>query len=111
MIALMAHLTVVPEKQEELLQTLRSLVAEIEQQSGCMECLMGLHADVALLFSVWEDRDALGKHLRSEQLGILLGASSLLAAPPRFRFSDPEMPEASQVIEQARREAAGGGWK
>jgi len=106
MIALMAHLTVMPEKQEELLQTLRSLVSEIEQQPGCMECLMGLHADVALLFSVWEDRPSLEEHLRSEQLGILLGASSLLAAPPRFRFSDPEMPEASGVIEQARRKGA-----
>jgi quinol monooxygenase YgiN len=109
MIALTAHLTVLPEKKEELLQTLQSLLCEIEQQQGCVECLVGRNEDVALLFSIWEDRASLEKHLRSEQIGVLLGASGLLAAPPRFRFSDPEMPEASEAIERARREVAGTG--
>ncbi len=69
---------------------------------------MGMHQDSGLLFSVWENREVLERHLRSEQLGILLGASSLLTEPPRFRFSDAQMPEAGLLIEQARREAAAG---
>ncbi len=109
MIALMAHLAVQPEKREELLQTLRSLVDDIKLQAGCQDCLMGMHGDAALLFSVWENRDSLDRHLRSEQLGILLGASALLTEPPRFRFSDAQLPEAGILIEQARREAAAGG--
>jgi len=109
MIALSAHLVVLPEKREELLQTLQALLAEIEQQPGCVECLVGRNADVALLFSIWEDRASLEAHLRSEQLGVLLGASGLLASPPKFRFSDPEMPEAIEVIEKVRRQAADGG--
>jgi quinol monooxygenase YgiN len=109
MIALMAHLTVRLDKREELIQTLQSLVDDIKLAPGCQDCLMGMNGDAALLFSVWESRDSLEGHLRSEQMGILLGTSGLLAEPPRFRFSDSQLPEASEVIEQARREAAGGG--
>jgi len=109
MIALMAHLTVRPDKKEEIMQTLQSLVDDIKFAPGCQDCLMGLNGDAALLFSVWESRSSLEQHLRSEQMGILLGASGLLAEPPRFRFSDSALPEASEVIELARREASNGG--
>jgi quinol monooxygenase YgiN len=109
MIALMAHLTARLDKREELLQTLHALLEDIKVQPGCQDCLVGMHGDAALLFSVWESQTALERHLRSEQLGILLGTSGLLTEPPRFRFSDSALPEASEVIERARREAVNGG--
>ena len=76
-------------KQEEFLQTLRSLVEEIRQQPGCLECAVG--RDVAgdtqfFLFMAWKDLSHLENHMRSEAFRVLLGATSVLTTPSGFRF-------------------------
>jgi quinol monooxygenase YgiN len=86
---LSALLTVQAGKQEEFLQTLQSLVEEIRNQAGCLECAVG--RDVAgdskfLLFMAWKDLAHLENHMNSESFRVLLGATSVLTTPSGFRF-------------------------
>jgi len=82
-------LTPAPEKQEELLQTLRSLKVEIAREPGCVQC--AVYRDVeggghVLLVSEWRDPASLREHLASEDFRVLAGASRLLGASADFRF-------------------------
>ena len=84
-----ALLTARPGKEEEFLQTLQGLVAEIREQPGCLECAVG--QDVSrqsrfLIFMVWKDASHLAAHMDSEAFRVLLGATSVLTAPSGFRF-------------------------
>lgn len=79
-----------PEKREELSQTLQSLVARINDQPGCLECLAGqdLGGDSQFfLYLVWENLGCMEAYMASEGFRVLLGASSTLAAPTNFRFT------------------------
>jgi quinol monooxygenase YgiN len=83
-------LTPAPDKQQEFLQTLRSLRSEIGRQPGCLSCTIFIDEDgggqLALLTS-WKDTAALKAHVNSESFRVLVGASQALGASPEFRFS------------------------
>lgn len=86
---LSALLSPLPDKQEEFLQTLLSLRSEIQDQPGCLECIVTKDASGCskfILFSIWKDRAYLEAHLDSEPFRVLLGATSVLTAPTGFRF-------------------------
>jgi quinol monooxygenase YgiN len=88
-------LTPTPEKEQEFLQTLRSLRTEIGRQPGCLACTVFKDEEgggrLALITS-WEDQAALRAHLSSEPFRVLVGASQLLGASPEFRFSTSDHP-------------------
>jgi quinol monooxygenase YgiN len=83
-------LTPAAEKEEEFLQTLRSLRGEIGHQPGCLASLafrdVEGHGQFALVTS-WEDQAALQAHLASQPFRVLVGASQLLGASTEFRFA------------------------
>lgn len=84
-----ALLSPLPGKQEEFLQTIRSLQAEILGQSGCLDCTVAQDVSGSPMFvlvSIWEDLAFLEAHLDSEPFRVLLGATSVLTAPAGFRF-------------------------
>jgi len=86
---LSALLTARSGKQQEFLQTLRSLVEEIRGQSGCLECAVGQdlsRESQFFIFMVWKDLAHLEAHMASEAFRVLLGATSVLTAPSGFRF-------------------------
>ncbi|MCI0673149.1 MAG: antibiotic biosynthesis monooxygenase [Myxococcaceae bacterium] len=79
-----------PEKQEELLQTLRSLAVEIQNQPGCTTCVLG--QDVAggprfVLYLAWKDLASMEAGMSAEPFRVLLGASSTLSGAGNFSFS------------------------
>lgn len=82
-------LTPAPEKREELIQTLRLLRVEIEQEPGCTLCVVcsdiegGPHV---VLISEWADQAALLAHMDADHFRVLSGASRLLGASAEFRF-------------------------
>jgi quinol monooxygenase YgiN len=92
-------LTPAPDKQQEFLQTLRSLRSEIGRQPGCLACTIFLDeaggSQLALITS-WKDPTALKAHVDSESFRVLVGASQALGASPEFRFST-----SSQTFEPA----------
>jgi len=78
-----------PDKQEEFLQTLRQLHAEIREEPGCLECVVGREVDEGgrfLVFTVWASSLALRTHLESDHFRILHGAASVLSIPMDFRY-------------------------
>jgi quinol monooxygenase YgiN len=82
-----------PDKKEELLQTLRSLAAEIRQDAGCVTCAVCIEesGELFIVVSGWKTAAELRRHLRSEYFRILSGASRLLGASAEVGFltSDP----------------------
>lgn len=86
---LTALFTPIPEKQEEFLQTVRSLHLAIQKEPGCLECVFGRDLSGEprfLLFMVWKDLAALQAHMATENFRILVGATSVLSSPADFRF-------------------------
>ncbi len=86
-------LTPAPEKREEFSQTLRSLRREIEQQPGCLLCVVCADVDGGnhfILVSEWRDEASLRAHVDSEHFRILAGAQRLLGASTEFRFLTSE---------------------
>lgn len=85
---LTALLSAKPGTQDELLQTLRSLIGDLQSQPGCTTCLLG--QDVAggphfLLYVAWADAPAMKAAVSSEPFRVLLGAASTLSDQARFR--------------------------
>jgi len=85
-----------PENRDELLQTLRSLSAEIRRDAGCVVCAVCREdgGDLFIVVSGWKSRPALERHLRSEHFRILSGATRLLGASAEVGFlaSEPFQP-------------------
>ncbi len=77
-----------PDKRDELLQTLRSLIDEIRQTPGCLVCSICREegGDLLVVVSGWETRSDLQRHIRSEHFRILSGASRLLGASSELGF-------------------------
>ncbi|MGZ6081420.1 MAG: putative quinol monooxygenase [Myxococcaceae bacterium] len=77
-----------PEKRDELLQTLRSLVEEIRRTPGCLVCSICREegGDLLVVVSGWQTRSDLQRHIRSEHFRILSGASRLLGASSDLGF-------------------------
>ncbi|MCI0573410.1 MAG: antibiotic biosynthesis monooxygenase [Myxococcaceae bacterium] len=79
-----------PEKKDELLQTLRSLAVEIQNQPGCTTCVLG--QDVAggprfVLYLVWKDLASMEAGMSAEPFRVLMGASSTLSGTGNFSFT------------------------
>lgn len=77
-------MTVLPEKQKELLQTLQSMIEPHSKEAGCLNVHVYRDTDSInelALISEWQTRTALKHHMMSDQFSVLLGAKSLLAKP------------------------------
>jgi len=81
-LSLTALLKVREGTQAELVQALRGLAQDLEQQPGCRQCL--LSQDVGggprfLLHVAWGDPDAMTQGMASEPYRVLMGAMTTLA--------------------------------
>ena len=78
------RIRVLPKKRKELLQTIEALVAQVRNETGCMNgtfCQDVENDKAFLLLTEWRSRKDLENHIRSDRFSILLGASSLLEQP------------------------------
>jgi quinol monooxygenase YgiN len=103
-----ALLSAKPGTQDELQQTLRSLVGEIQQQPGCTSCVLA--QDVTggprfVLYVAWVDGLSMEASLASEPFRVLLGAASTLGDQARFRLSvnEPEPAPARSALPRRSR--------
>lgn len=77
-----AKIIVQPEHRKELCLTVASLLNPIRQEPGCTEYKFYGEAgdeNSFLLFGEWETRDALNRHLESNNCAVLMGSIMLLA--------------------------------
>jgi hypothetical protein len=70
-----------PEKRKEVLQTLLSMIKGIRQEKGCRSYHVFQDIEDENAFSlvqVWETRENLEYHMRSDRFSVLLGINILL---------------------------------
>lgn len=92
MIILKINLTVLAEKQKELLQTLLSLIESIKKEKGCSSYALFYEITDKNSFCImeeWTNQKDLNHHLRSFRFGVLLGTKPLLLKPPIIQIYTP----------------------
>lgn len=89
MIILRITLIVLPEKQLEMLQTLRSMIELSKREKGCLnyEVLYDIEVNNRLcLIEEWQSREDLDAHIASRRFGVLLGTTALLSKPIKIQI-------------------------
>lgn len=89
MIILKMTMNALAEKQKEVLQTLVSMIEPTAREKGCLSNNVFSDIEDKNVFSlheVWENREELERHLRSNRFGVLLGTKSLLSEPLKVQI-------------------------
>jgi quinol monooxygenase YgiN len=89
MILVVIRMKVLPEKRQELSQTIASLSGSIRKEKGCrrIEFCQGMEDENDLyLLGEWDSRKNFESNLKSDRFRVLLGAMSLLKEPYEMTF-------------------------
>ena len=84
MILAIIRMQVLPEKREELCQTIVSLIGSLRTEKGCLRCdfCQSMEDENELcILEEWDTRENLNSHLKSERFRVLRGAMNLLQEP------------------------------
>ena len=102
MINLSVNLVAHPGKQEELMQSLRFLKEKIASEAGCVACRVYQNPDNPdefVVFEQWENVSKAAAHLESQNLAVLVGASSVLSQDIRVSLSEePSIVSMEQIF-------------
>ena len=82
MITVRVNLIARPNKQLELMQSIRDLKNDITKETGCISCRVYQNPDNSdefVVFEQWENEEIAHAHLGSENIAVLVGAGSVLS--------------------------------
>jgi quinol monooxygenase YgiN len=102
MIVFMMRVTAPPEKRQDMLQALRSLLGPMGVQPGCLRCRLYQDADdedVLTWIEEWESREQLDRHVRSNEYRTLLSVMDLSVVQPEVRFDTVVKTAGMELIE------------
>lgn len=105
MIVVCITMHVLPEKQKELVQTILSMVAAMENAEGCLSYALFCNlvdSNLLNLLEEWQTRKDLDQHLRSDMFGVLLGTRSLLAEPHGIQIYTIHQSEGMEAVHAIR---------
>ena len=106
MIVVRITMNVLPEKQLELMQTLRSMIEPTGKEAGCLSYAVCCDVEEKGLFSLleeWETRENLDHHMTSHRFGALLGTKALLCEPLKIQIHTVSQSEGMEAIDAVRR--------
>ncbi len=106
MIDVSIKISVPAEKRIEVLQTIKSLLAPIRSEQGCISCNCCVDTeaeDIIIFKQEWTTNEDLTAHLRSDHFSILLGAMKLLSIEPEIRFNTIASTAGAEAITAARK--------
>ncbi len=108
MIVVRIIMNVLPEKHKEVLQTLRSLIANPEEAKDYLS--YDIFSDIENqnilnLISEWETRRHLEHHIQSDKFGVLLGTKSLLCEPLSIQILTVSDTEGIESIHSIRKKS------
>jgi len=89
MVLVMLRLTVLDDRRDEVLQTVRSTLGRTRAASGCVSCAICADSDQAnelLYLEEWASEEQLIRHLRNDCWKSLLVVMEASAKPPDLRF-------------------------
>lgn len=105
MIVVRITMSVLPEKQKELVQTLLSLIGSMHKEKGCRSYALYCSIEDNHLLSLleeWRTRKDLDHHFRSEMFGVLMGTKSLLNKPLGIHIYSVHRTEGMEAVSNAR---------
>ena len=105
MITAKLQITATPERRDEILRAIRWLAGPARAKPGRTGCriLQDLDdEDVLVLVEEWTSREALERHLRSDEYRQLLTLAELSARPPEIRFDTVTRSEGLELVAAAR---------
>jgi len=94
-------------KRMEVLQTIKTMLGIIRNESGCISCNCCVDAEdefIIIFTQEWDTKDNLAAHLRSDQFTVLLGAMKLLSIEPEIRINTIAATSGAEAITKARAE-------
>ena len=105
MIIIRISMTVLPEKQLELTQTLVSMIGLTGKEKGCLS--HAVFCDIEdknnfILLQEWKTREDLDRHIRSHRFGVLLGTKTLLGESPKIQIHTISQSEGMEAIQGVR---------
>ena len=106
MVIVIMKLNVLPEKCLELKQTLLALIEPTRKEKGCLShnVLQDLENDNGFsLIQVWQSREGLDAHLRSDRFTVLMGTRSLLSRPLEIMISKVSHSSGWEAVEAVRK--------
>ena len=105
MILATLKMNTLPEKRREFLQTLQVLCTFIRNEKGCLSCNTFQDLENGNSFRLaymWENRDDLDQHLRSDRFGVLLGTKTLLSRPLEIAIHMVSVTAGMEAVEAVR---------
>ncbi len=105
MVILKITFNALPEKYNELEQTLYSMSRDLEKMPGFQHAELWRDSkknDRLYMTSHWEDRQKLDDYLRLDAFSALMGSRILLATPPSVAIDSVMSREGMEAVEKAR---------
>lgn len=95
-----------PEKHQEILQTLRSVLGPTQVQPGCISCRVYAHdvenENALILLEEWKTQEDLERHLGSDDYRRILAAMDLASTAPEITFNTVSHTQGMEVIHAVR---------
>ncbi len=105
MITATLQMVAAPERRDEILRAIRWLAGPCRMKQGRAGCriLRDLEEeDVLVLVEEWTSREALERHLRSDEYRQLLALAELSTRPPEIRFDTVARSEGLELVANLR---------
>ena len=105
MIELRIEMHMLPEKHQEIRQTLLSMTGAMKKDPGCLGFRLFQDMEDAhrvCVLEEWRDRETLEHYFRSDIFGVLLGIRSLLCAPHTLHLQTIDRSEGMEAVRAVR---------
>ena len=89
MVSIAFKIEVLPEKRQELMQTLEAIMEKTSVMKDCVSCDLQQNPenlDVIILRMGWKSQEACRSYQQSEHFGVLLGAFNLLCSSKELQY-------------------------
>ena len=93
-----------PEKENEVLQILKSVAARTRAQTGCLNCSVYQDAEeehTIIFEEEWENEKEMERHIRSREYQKLLLIMEMAINPPEIKFNTVSNTSGIEIIEKA----------
>ncbi len=107
MVSVMLRMTVLPDRRDEVLQTVRSTLGRARAVPGCIGWGIYASADETnglLYIEEWASEEGLARHFRTDHCKNLLAVMEASAQPPELRFVWSDKTCGLEYLEELRRD-------
>ncbi|MFC1788730.1 putative quinol monooxygenase [Thermodesulfobacteriota bacterium] len=103
MIIVTLRLKVVPEKRWAVIKTVHTIIGPTTVRSGCSHCSLYSNTsndDELILLEKWESKEALERHLRSDEFRKIISVMETASEPPEIHFNTVTSIEGIELLEK-----------